>query len=263
MKVRSELNALLYTKKMENRKVPGHLPHDSKLTSIAGGDMKAVRSELNSGGLTLISDERMLSKNALKNAIYHFVLSASAISDACNESGMGQTEAYTLSDLYILKADECMTIDAVCRLYEDMCLDFAERMQEIRKETVVSLHIRKCIDHIYENLGADLSVKALSEVTGLNRTYLSRLFRQEVGTSIKYFVKEARVDTAQNLLRYSDLPYSVISTSLGFSTQSVFIAVFKEITGVTPRAYREKNYMIHSCNSDDRNHRLTGKGVRI
>ena len=123
-----------------------------------------------------------------------------------------------------------------------MCLDFTERMQEIRKDAVISLHIRKCIDHIYENLGADLSVKALAKVTELKPAYLSRLFRQETGVPLKRFVKEARVDTAQNLLRYSELPYSVISTSLGFSTQSVFIAVFKEITGMTPKVYREKYY---------------------
>lgn len=105
-----------------------------------------------------------------------------------------------------------------------------------------SVHIRKCIDYIYENLGADLSVKTLAKAAELNPAYLSRLFRQEVGIPLTRFVKEARVDTAQNLLRYSDLSYLVISTSLGFSTQSVFIAVFKEITGMTPKVYRETYY---------------------
>ena len=79
----------------------------------------------------------------------------------------------------------------------------------------------------------------------LNATYLSRLFRKEVGISLKQFVKEARVDIAKNLLRYSNLSYLVISVSLGFSSQSSFIAVFKEITGVTPKVYREKNFVIH------------------
>lgn len=244
MKVRNELNALLYSKKMGDFKIPENLTQYARFHSIVSGDLKAVRSELKNGELALLSDNRVLSKNHLKNVVYHFVLSASAIAGACMDMGLGQTEAYTLSDLYVLKADNCITIDGVYSLYENMCLDFAERMQEIRKESVISLHIRKCIDYIYENLGADLSVKSLAEVIGLNSTYFSRLFRQEVGISIKSFVKEARIDTAQNLLRYSELPYSVISSSLGFSTQSVFIAVFKEITGVTPKVYREKNYMI-------------------
>ena len=121
-------------------------------------------------------------------------------------------------------------------------MDFAERMREIRKENVISLHIRKCIDHIYENLGGDLSVRALAEVAGLNPTYLSRLFSKETGIPIKQFVAEARIDTAQNLLKYSDLSCPRISASLGFSSQSAFIAVFKRITGMTPKVYRERFY---------------------
>lgn len=209
------------------------------------GNIEIVRSELITGELALISDKRILSKNTFKNDIYHFILSAFAISDACMNNGMGRTEACTLCNLYVLKADVCKTIDGICRLYEEMCLDFTKRMQEIHKEKVISLHIRKCIDYIYENLGTDLSVKSLAVEMGLNATYLSRLFRQETSISLKQFVKEARVDTAKNLLRYSDLSYLVISTSLGFSSQSSFIAVFKDITGDTPNVYRENNFMIH------------------
>ncbi|MBQ5336935.1 MAG: helix-turn-helix transcriptional regulator [Oscillospiraceae bacterium] len=241
MKIRNELNAELFRQKMYNFKRSEPSAKQVEFTSVCNGDIESVKKQLSLGELAL-TDNRIMSKNKLQNALYNFVLSASAIASACMNTGMGQTEACTLSDLYVLKTDNCNTIECVHKLYEDMCLDFTERMQEIRKEAVISLHIRKCIDHIYENLGADLSVKALAKVTELNPAYLSRLFRQETGVPLKRFVKEARVDTAQNLLRYSELPYSVISTSLGFSTQSVFIAVFKEITGMTPKVYREKYY---------------------
>ncbi|MBP0976927.1 MAG: helix-turn-helix transcriptional regulator [Oscillospiraceae bacterium] len=241
MKIRNELNAELFRQKMYNFKRSEPSAKQVEFTSVCNGDIESVKKQLSLGELAL-TDDRIMSKNKLQNALYNFVLSASAIASACMNTGMGQTEACTLSDLYVLKTDNCNTIECVHKLYEDMCLDFTERMQEIRKEAVISLHIRKCIDHIYENLGADLSVKALAKVTELNPAYLSRLFRQETGVPLKRFVKEARVDTAQNLLRYSELPYSVISTSLGFSTQSVFIAVFKEITGMTPKVYREKYY---------------------
>ena len=241
MKIRNELNAMLFRQKMDDFKRSEHAMKPVELTSICNGDMEKIRLQLSRGGL-LTADDRIMSRNKLRNAVYHFVLCASAIASACMDMGMGQTEAYTLADLYVLKADDCRTTDGVCRLYEDMCLDFTERMQEIRKEAVISLHIRKCIDYIYENLGADLSVKALAAEAGLSPAYLSRLFRQETGIPLKRFVKEARVDTAQNLLRYTDLPCLVISESLGFSTQSVFIAVFREITGMTPKVYREKYY---------------------
>lgn len=244
MRARNELNALLYRQKMGELKIPEHLIQYAKYTSIQSGDVDAVRAELADSSLTLMLNERILSHDQLRNATYHFVLAASTIAVCCIDKGLGQTEAYTLSDLYTNKADHCRTIDDMRALFADMCLDYAERMQEIRKEAVISLHIRKCIDYIYENLSSDLSVKSLAVVVGLNSTYLSRLFRQETGIPLTHFVKEARVDTAQNLLRYSDLTYPVISTSLGFSTQSVFIAVFKEITGMTPKEYRTNYYSL-------------------
>lgn len=239
MKARNELNALLYRKKMDAFVLTEPTSQRAIFAAIVVGEVEKIQAQCKNNAASLLSDDRILSKNALKNTTYHFILAASAIADTCIENGMGKTEADTLSDLYIRKADECKTADGILRLYEDMCVDFAERMQEIRKETVISLHIRKCIDYIYENLGADLSIGALATVVGLNATYLSRLFRREVGISLKQFVKEARVDTAKNLLCYTNLSYLVISTSLGFSTQSAFIAVFKAIAGVTPKTYRD------------------------
>lgn len=243
MKIRNELNTALFQQKMYDFKHSELSARQAEFTSVCNGDMEAVKTQFLQSELAFAFDDRIMSKNDLRNVVYHFVLRASELASACINMGMGQTEANTICDLYILKADDSRTIDGINRLFEDMCLDFTERMQEIRKESVISLHIRRCIDYIYENLGADLSVKALAKAAELNPAYFSRLFRQEVGIPLKRFVKEARVDTARNLLRYSDLPYLVISTSLGFSTQSVFIAAFNDITGMTPKVYREKYYV--------------------
>lgn len=118
-------------------------------------------------------------------------------------------------------------------------MDFAERMREIRKQSVISLHVRKCIDYIYEHLQQDLTVNALAAYCGLNPSYLSRLFFRETGIHVKQFVLNAKIDTAQNLLKYTDLSYLDIAISLGFSSQSLFIATFRKISGTTPKKYRE------------------------
>lgn len=249
MKARQELNACLYTLNMDGNHMPSYHDEPAQYADIQNGNVDAVRLKLESGDMLLHSDMRILSDDTSRNTMYHFVLAASAIARACMKSGMGHDESYTLSDIYIRKADQCKRPDLICKLYKEMCLDFAERMCEIRKETVISLHIRKCIDYIYENLGGDLSVKALAEVTGLNPTYLSRLFSKETGTSLNQFVKEAKIDTAQNLLKYSDLSYLEISVTLGFSSQSAFIGIFKQITGTTPKMYREQYYCIENNES--------------
>lgn len=253
MKARHELNACLYKQNMDGHHMPSYHDEPAQYADIQNGNTEEVRRKLTSGDMLLHSDMRILSDNASRNTMYHFVLAASAIARACMESGMGHDESYTLSDIYIRKADQCKSTDLICKLYEEMCLDFTERMCEIRKEAVISLHIRKCIDYIYENLGNDLSVKALAEMVGLNPTYLSRLFSKETGISIKQFVREVKIDIAQSLLKYSDLSYLKISVSLGFSSQSAFITVFKQITGVTPKTYREQYYSINNKSGETKN----------
>jgi len=49
---------------------------------------------------------------------------------------------------------------------------------------------------------------------------------------------EERIETAKNLLRYSDLSYTDISATLSFSSQSHFIRLFKQYTGMTPAQFR-------------------------
>ena len=69
MKVRNELNALLYSKKMGNFKIPEHLTQYSKFASVVGGETDTVKAELINGALALLSNERVLSKNSLKNVL--------------------------------------------------------------------------------------------------------------------------------------------------------------------------------------------------
>ena len=136
------------------------------------------------------------------------------------------------------------TCDDLQLLLEDMCLDFAKRIGEIKKDDIISIHVRKCIDHIYEDLNADLSAKGLADFTNLNVSYLSKLFKQETGQTIKAYVTAAKMDTAQNLLKYSNLSYFEISASLGYSSQSAFTYAFRKFTGITPGKYRERNYAV-------------------
>lgn len=240
MHVRNELNLRLYHQKMDCKTLPHYGDEYIRYRAIQQGDTETVSLLTENGALQQLETARNLSENAVKNACYHFVIEASSLARVCMENGLSHDEAYTISDIYIRKLDRATSVETINRLYRQMCLDYAARMSEIRKEDAVSRHVRKCIDYIYENLGGDLSLKALASVTGLNPSYLSRLFSKEIGSPIKQFILAAKIDTAQNLLKHSELSYSRIAFSLGFSSQSAFIAVFSRFAHMTPGAYRER-----------------------
>ena len=82
-------------------------------------------------------------------------------------------------------------------------------------------------------------MKELADLTNLNVSYLCKLFKQETGKTIKEYVTAAKMDTAQNLLKYSDLSCSEIAASLGYCSQSAFTYAFRLFTGTTPGKYRD------------------------
>ncbi len=238
MKMRRELNMLLYSQKAGGGEQHSFFEKNDYL-AVRQGNCRRVKNQLESGRLSLSNSGRILSDDELRKGIYVFITEAEEIARTAVSSGMSCDEAYALADIYIKKADKCAEYDRLEKIFGDMCLDFTERISEITADISASPYIRKCKMHIYQNLNGDLSVSGLAKLTGINPSYLSKLFSREVGVPIKKFVTEAKIDTAQNLLKYTDLTYIEIAYSLGFSSQSSFIRTFKSAVGVTPKKYRE------------------------
>lgn len=242
MDTQRELNYRMYVQRMNGFT---RMPFNSemeKYMAIQRGDVEYVRKSFLKVKKDFNAGKGQLSDDPVRNIRYHLIVSVAVISRVCVEGGMGHDEAYTLGDIYIRRADKCNDFNTLLDIFEEMRIDYAERMLALRKNNVISLHIRRCIDYIYDHLHEDLTIKTLAGIVGLEQTYLSKLFAKETGSTIKQFITRAKIDTAQNLLKYSDYSCSEISFALGYSSQSAFISVFKKITGTTPKQYREQYY---------------------
>lgn len=243
MNTNRDLNYRLYLQEMNGFKRTAFTKEFEKYMLIQSGDVETVRSTFEEIRKDFLTGKGQLSSDPLRNLIYHLVVSVAVTSRVCIEGGMNHDAAYTLSDIYIRRADTCGSCEEVIDLIGEMQADFAARMRELKMKSAISLHVRKCIDYIYENLHGELTVKVLAKLVKLNPTYLSRLFMKEVKTSIKEFITEAKIATAENMLQYSDFSYLDISLALGYSSQSAFIIAFKKVVGTTPKKYRDRCYL--------------------
>ncbi len=238
-----DLNYLLYVQKLNGFTRTAFNSELLTYKYIQAGDVEKVRAVYDVDREHFLAGAAQLSDDPVRNLMYHLVGCAAMTCRICVEGGMSHDMAYTLSDIYIRKADKCMTCEELIGLFVQMELDYAERMHEIRSNNAISIHIRRCINYIYENLHADLTVRTLAEIHNLNPSYLSKLFVRETGMSLKAFVNDAKISTAENLLKYTDFSLLDISLALGFSSQSAFGSVFKARTGMTPKKYRDSHYM--------------------
>ena len=206
---------------------------------VKAGDIENVKKLMTPlGG----SGSGTLSDDPLRNLKYHFVITIAMLTRFCVEGGMEMETAYTLSDLYILKADKCNSADAVHKLHYEAVMDLTAQMKHIARGNIYSKPVIMAMDYVYDNLHSHISVEDIAENIGLSSAYLSRLFHKEVGVTISTYISVKRVETAQNMLKYSDYSAMDIGNYLAFATHSHFISTFKKYTGMTPGEFRKKYY---------------------
>ncbi len=206
---------------------------------VKAGDIESVKKLMTPlGG----SGSGKLSEDPLRNLKYHFVVTVAMLTRFCVEGGMEMETAYTLSDLYILKADKCSSAEEIHKLHNETVLDFTSQMKKISRSNIYSKPVIMTMDYIYDNLHSKISAEDIAETVNLSTAYLSRIFHKEVGVTISTYIAVKRVETAQNMLKYSDYSALDIGNYLAFTTHSHFISTFKKYTGMTPNEFRKKYY---------------------
>lgn len=156
---------------------------------------------------------------------------------AAIDGGLLWEAAYTLSDLHIRHIEELTENDQVERATVDAFADFADRVRQSREQRV-SKPVALCLNHMFNRLYEPISLQDLAELTGLNASYLSQLFKKETGMTVSECIAKERIEEAKRLLALTDLPLLEISARLHFNDQSYFTKVFKKFAGVTPKHFR-------------------------
>ena len=99
--------------------------------------------------------------------------------------------------------------------------------------------IQKIVNHIDLNLAHDLSLKRLSEEYCVNASYLSTLFKKEMGQNLIEYLTDYRMKQAKELLKDSTLNINEISDRVGYPDSRYFSKLFKKCIGITPSEFRK------------------------
>jgi len=101
--------------------------------------------------------------------------------------------------------------------------------------------ITRAVAHIEADLTENWLVEQLAESVGLSVSRFHERFVQRTGLGPAEYRMRRRVRRAKQLLRDGDIPVTDLAQALGFSTSQYFATVFKNVTGLTPRAYRSRS----------------------
>lgn len=184
--------------------------------------------------------EGRLSKDYLTHIKYSYVCSVTITTRFSIWGGMDEKEAFYASDLYIQQLDKCTTPEQVIELNREMMMFFVMHMHNLKNKSNYSRPVAQCIDYIYYHLHEKLNVQMLAEHVTLSPNYLSTLFKKETGMSVVNYILERRLNSAKNLLHYSEMSCLDIAYSLSFGSQSHFAQMFRHKFGITPNQYRKQ-----------------------
>lgn len=183
-----------------------------------------------------------MSDNPLRQLFYGCITSTTLVTRYAIEGGMDEEAAFTLSDVYIKKMENCRSLFELHMLNEKMVVDFTTEVAKAKERAQITYiePVQQCIDYIFLNLHQKISLELLSKQVNLTPKYLSNLFHKETGKTLSSFIEEKRIEESKNMLIYSRYSYSQISSYLSFNSHSYFTSVFKKNTGMTPKEFRRR-----------------------
>ena len=91
---------------------------------------------------------------------------------------------------------------------------------------------------LHEEPNRRRSLIDLSRHVGRHPVQISRQFHQHFGCTMSEYIRRIRISHAQSLLSCPDLEISDVALASGFCDQSHFTAIFRRVTGMSPRRFR-------------------------
>lgn len=100
--------------------------------------------------------------------------------------------------------------------------------------------VAEALSYVHEHFDEPLRVTDLAARAGLSVDSFERLVRRVCHVTPKQFLLKVRFDAAVRLLRDASRTISEVAHACGYSDHSAFTRKFREVTGVSPQAYRQR-----------------------
>jgi len=130
---------------------------------------------------------------------------------------------------------------------QDLCVwlsnalnDFTELVYSIQDKKRVS-QIKPATDFIKQHFREQISLDEVAHSAYLSVSRLSHIFKEQTEMTIVDYLTNVRIEYAKELLISTNKNCTEICFESGYNNQSYFTRTFKEVTGVTPRQFRETN----------------------
>lgn len=154
-----------------------------------------------------------------------------------------QGQAVRDTMLYIADHNQASALHLIghlCLFLDGLTLSSSTRRQ-LHGGQLKDFYIQEAITYMEHNYQRELTVEDLADVCKLNRSYFSKLFKENMGCPPQEFLIRLRLSKAAELMKTTGNSIGDISVMCGYPNQLHFSRAFKKRYGISPREWRVRN----------------------
>lgn len=102
-----------------------------------------------------------------------------------------------------------------------------------------SAKVELTLRYIHKNYQRDFTINEIGEALSISGDHLRHVFKNETGKTILDYLTWYRIEESKKLLQKEEYKIYEIAEMIGYKTSQYFSIVFKKMTGVTPKDYKE------------------------
>jgi AraC-like DNA-binding protein len=119
----------------------------------------------------------------------------------------------------------------------------AGAMYRIEQQEEMTRYLQELLPvarYIEKHFAEQISMTEMAEMAGHSSTHFNRRFRQLLRVTPTDYLRSVRVQAAQSLLTTTSRSLAEIAINVGYTDQSHLTRRFREVTGMTPAAWRKR-----------------------
>ena len=175
----------------------------------------------------------------LRNLKNYGIIMNTLLRKAAEQGGVHPMHLNEISSDFAKRIERMPTVSSAQRLMSEMYHSYCVLVQN-QKTDWFSAPVRKAILMIDADISSDLSLRKLAAAQNINASYLSAVFKKEIGKTVTEYINGKRMRLASHLLETTSLQIQTVALHCGILDVQYFSKLFKKHIGTTPKKYREK-----------------------
>ena len=134
--------------------------------------------------------------------------------------------------------DRSTTEARLIQRFQDVVETYFRKVLEMRRQNG-SASIREAKQYLAEHYRENPSLEEVADRVGMSPTYLSAMFKKEVGIGFSDYLIQLRCEEAKRLIRTTQEPLTAVAEAVGYQDPKYFSRIFRKTVGIKPSEYRK------------------------